>query len=60
MKTASIFTKLTLGLLIAAGVSACKQGSGSTASAPAASGATADSKESIVYINSDTLLAKYN
>jgi outer membrane protein len=60
MKKASIFTKLALAVLIAGSISACKQGASTTttAAAPAAS-TTTENKEQIVYINSDTLSAKY-
>jgi len=57
MKTASNLTKFALGLMIAGSVTACKQKTDTT-SAPAAS-APADSKESIVFINSDSLSSKY-
>jgi len=57
MKTASNLTKFALGLMIAGSVTACKQKTDST-SAPAAS-APADSKETIVFINSDSLSSKY-
>ena len=61
MKRASIFTKFTLGLLIAGSITACKQGPTSTTTTPAAAPtASTDSKETIVFINSDTLSAKYN
>jgi outer membrane protein len=56
---ASIATKLVLALSIAAGVSACNQNK--TADKPAAAtttAATADKAE-IVYINQDSLIAKY-
>lgn len=61
MKKASIITKCTLGLLIAGSITACNQnktGAATTAATPAA--ASADSKETIVFINSDSLSAKYN
>ena len=58
---ASIATKLVLALSIAAGVSACNQNK--TADKPVAAttttGATADKAE-IVYINQDSLIAKYD
>jgi len=59
MKTrASILTKFTLGILIAGSIAACNQNK--TADKPAAATATGDSKETIVYINSDSLLSKYD
>lgn len=56
--TASILTKFTLGILIAGSIAACNQNK--TADKPAAATATGDSKETIVYINSDSLLSKYD
>jgi outer membrane protein len=58
MKKASLFTKFTLAVLIAGSMAACKQGATTSTPAPAAS-TTADNKELIVYINSDTLSSKY-
>jgi len=56
--TASILTKFTFGILIAGSIAACSQNK--TADKPAAAtSAVGDSKETIVYINSDTLLSKY-
>ena len=55
--TASFFTKITLSLLIAGSIAACnknKSAETTTASTPP----SAD-KEAIVYVNSDTLLTKY-
>jgi outer membrane protein len=61
MKNSSVFTKLALGLLVAGSVAACKQSSTSTAAAPAASTSSASGdKPTTVYVNSDTLYAKYN
>ena len=60
MKRASIFTKFTLGLLIAGSITACKQGKTDSTTTTAPTTAPADSKETIVYVNSDTLSAKYN
>jgi outer membrane protein len=59
MKTkASILTKFTFGILIAGSIAACNQNK--TADKPAAAtAATVDSKETIVYINTDTLYSKY-
>ena len=60
MKKASIITKCTLGLLIAGSMTACNQNktAGTTAATPAAA-SSADNKETIVFINSDSLSAKY-
>ena len=61
MKKASDLTKFTLVLLIAGSLAACKQGASTTAAPAAATTASgADNKELIVYINSDTLSAKYD
>ena len=60
MKTASIFTKFTLGLLVAGSITACKQGASSTTTTPAAAAPSADNKQTIVFINSDSLSSKYN
>jgi len=58
MKKAPIFTKLTLAVLIAGSITACKQGPTTpAASTPAA--ASADSKNQIVFINSDSLSKNY-
>ncbi|MEN0055315.1 MAG: OmpH family outer membrane protein [Mucilaginibacter sp.] len=57
--TASILTKFTLGILIAGSVAACNQNK--TADKPAsATSVPSDSKETIVYVNSDSLLNKYD
>lgn len=60
MKTsASVLTKLTLGLAIAGSIAACSQNK--TADKPAAATTTATpDKETIVYVNSDSLLNKYD
>ncbi len=60
MKKASIITKCTLGLLIAGSMTACNQNktAGTTAATPTAA-SSADNKETIVFINSDSLSAKY-
>ncbi|HEY0244173.1 MAG TPA: OmpH family outer membrane protein [Mucilaginibacter sp.] len=56
--TTSIFTKISLGLLIAGSLAACNNKSAST---PAANTTPpAADKEPIVYVNSDTLLSKYD
>ncbi|MDB5111992.1 MAG: OmpH family outer membrane protein [Mucilaginibacter sp.] len=59
MKTTnSIFTKITLGLLIAGSMAACNNNK--TGSTPAATTPATADKEPIVYVNSDTLLSKYD
>jgi outer membrane protein len=55
-KSASILAKLTLGLVIAASVTACKQNTTDTKTAAAV---PVDSKATIVYINQDSLTANY-
>jgi len=61
MKNSSVFTKLALGLLVAGSVAACKQAPTSTTAAPAASTtSTSVDKPTTVYVNSDSLYAKYN
>ena len=61
MKNSSVFTKLALGLLVAGSIAACKQAPGSSAAAPAASTSSVSAdKPTTVYVNSDTLYAKYN
>ena len=65
MKKASIFTKLSLGLLVIGSMAACKQGASTPAATTPATTSTApaaatDNKETIVYINSDTLSKDYN
>jgi outer membrane protein len=58
MKTTnSIFTRITLGLLIAGSIAACK--SNSTGTTAASTTPPSADKEPIVYINSDTLYNKY-
>lgn len=56
--TASIFTKITLGVLLAGSIAACDKSK--TNDKSAAPTTVEAAKESIVYINSDTLLSKYN
>jgi outer membrane protein len=57
---ASIFTKITLGLLVAGSIAACKQNPAATATTPAAATITTDpAKGEIVFVNSDSLLSKY-
>ena len=54
--TASFFTKITLGLLVVGSIAACgKKSTETTASTTPPS----SDKEAIVYVNSDTLLSKY-
>jgi outer membrane protein len=53
--TASIFTKITLGVLLAGSIAACNKTK--TDDKPAA--ASVANKETIVFINQDTLLSKY-
>jgi outer membrane protein len=56
----SVFTKLTLGLLVAASLGACNQNkSAAPASTAPVATTTADSHQTIVFINSDTLSTKY-
>ncbi len=54
--TASIFTKITLGVLLAGSIAACNKSK--TDSKPIT--APDASKETTVFINQDTLLSKYN
>ena len=56
--TGSILTKITLGLLVAGSMAACNKSKTDSASTPAAASSAPD-KATIVYVNSDTLLAKY-
>lgn len=58
MNKAPIFTKLTLAILIAGSITACKQGA-TTPATPAPAAASADSKNQIVFINSDSLSKNY-
>jgi len=56
--TASIFTKITLGVLLAGSIAACNKAK--TDDKPAAAGATTvASNETTVFVNQDTLLSKY-
>nr|WP_294794122.1 OmpH family outer membrane protein [uncultured Mucilaginibacter sp.] len=55
--TGSIFTKISLGILVAVSVAACsneKKGD-----APAAASKSVSATETIVFVNQDTLLTKY-
>ncbi len=65
MKKASIFTNLSLGLLVVGSMAACKQGASTTAATTPATATTTGAaastgKEQIVYINSDTLSKNYS
>lgn len=55
-RSASILAKITLGLVISAGVFACKQAPTET---KAAAAVPVDDKATIVYINQDTISEKY-
>ncbi|HTH82782.1 MAG TPA: OmpH family outer membrane protein [Mucilaginibacter sp.] len=57
--TGSIFTKISLGLLVAGSLAACNNNKSASAPTTAAS-SPSDNKETTVYINSDTLLSKYD
>jgi outer membrane protein len=56
--TGSIFTKITLGIMVAVSVVACKNDK--TTDAPAAASKSTSATETIVFVNQDTLLAKYD
>ncbi|MFD0750852.1 OmpH family outer membrane protein [Mucilaginibacter calamicampi] len=57
--TGSIFTKISLGVMVAIAVAACNNDK--KADAPAAAASTGSSaSETIVFVNQDTLLAKYD
>ncbi|MGN8071740.1 OmpH family outer membrane protein [Mucilaginibacter sp. SG564] len=58
--TASTLTKFTLGILIAGSIAACNQNKTADKPAAAATTAPSEAKESIVYVNSDSLLNKYD
>jgi len=57
----SVFTKLTLGVMLATTVAACNQNktADKSATTSTSSGSTTTAKADIVYINQDTLLSKY-
>ena len=55
--TGSIFTKISLGILVAVSVVACKNEKTTDAPAAAVKGTTVS--ETIVFVNQDTLLTKY-
>lgn len=56
--TGSIFTKISLGIMVALGVAACNNDKKGDAPAAAASKSTS-ATETIVFVNQDTLLTKY-
>ena len=56
--TASIFTKITLGVLLAGSIAACNQNK--PADKAAAATTTASDKPEIVYVNQDSLSLKYD
>lgn len=56
--TASIFTKITLGVLLAGSITACNQNK--PADKAAAATTTSADKPEIVYVNQDTLSLKYD
>ena len=57
---ASIVTKSVLALLIAAGISACNQNKRDSKPAAATTASTTTGTPEIVYINQDSLIAKYD
>jgi outer membrane protein len=57
---ASIVTNSVLAILIAAGVSACNQNKPETKAAAATTAGTTTGNPEIVYINQDSLVAKYD
>jgi len=57
--TGSIFTKISLGILVAASVAACNNEKKSDAPAAAATSKVTTGAETIVFVNQDTLLTKY-
>lgn len=56
--TASLITKITMGLLVAGSIVACNKNKPAETTAAATTPPSSD-KEAIVYVNSDTLLSKY-
>ncbi len=60
MKKAPVITKLSLGLLVAVGITACNQNKPATSTTPAAANTTTAAAHETVYVNSDSLLSKYN
>jgi outer membrane protein len=55
--TASIFTKITLGVLLAGSIAACNKPAATDKTTAAA--VSVPDKETVVFVNQDTLLAKY-
>jgi len=60
MKKAPVITTLSLGLMVAVGMTACNQNKTATTPAASSSAAASPDHEAIVYVNSDSLLSKYN
>jgi outer membrane protein len=58
--TGSVITKSVLALLIAAGVSACNQNKTDSKPAAATTTGSETAKQEIVYINQDSIVAKYD
>ena len=58
MKTNSILTKISLGLLVAGTMAACNNKPAATTATPSAPPAA--DKDPIVYVNTDTLLSNYD
>jgi outer membrane protein len=56
--TAPIFAKITLGVLLAGSIAACN--TPKTNDKPATTSTATDNKETVVFINQDTLLVKYD
>src|ERR1700754_434 len=57
--TGSIFTKITLGLLVAGTIAACNNKAASTATTTTASTTSGSDKGTTVYVQSDSLLSRY-
>jgi outer membrane protein len=57
--TGSIFTKISLGLLVAGSIAACNNNKSASTTTASTVSSPSDGKETTVYINSDTLLSKY-
>jgi outer membrane protein len=60
MKKAPVITTISLGLMVAVGMTACNQNKTATTPASSSSAASTPDHEAIVYVNSDSLLSKYN
>jgi outer membrane protein len=58
--TGSIFTKITLGVAVAVSVAACNNKPAATTTAATPAAVTATDKGTTVYINSDSLISKYD